>query len=94
MKPEAQVVEDQELKIPAPSWKPSSVLQWVEHRAQANPDAGAVISGAGTMTYGELNRRADRMAHHFTGPGRAWVWKSWSEHGALADVGGGGSGDI
>lgn len=64
MKPEAQVVEDQELKIPAPSWNPSSVLQWVEHRAQANPDAAAVVTGAGTMTYGEMNRRADRLAHH------------------------------
>jgi amino acid adenylation domain-containing protein len=64
VKPEAQVVEDQELKIPAPSWNPSSVLQWVEHRAQANPDAAAVATGAGTMTYGEMNRRANQLAHH------------------------------
>jgi amino acid adenylation domain-containing protein len=64
VKPEAQLVEDQELKIPAPSWNPSSVLQWVEHRAQVNPDAAAVMSGAGTMTYGEMNRQANRLAHH------------------------------
>jgi amino acid adenylation domain-containing protein len=64
VKPEAQVVEDQQLKIPAPSWNPSSVLQRVEHRAQANPDAAAVVTGVGTMTYGEMNRRANRLAHH------------------------------
>jgi amino acid adenylation domain-containing protein len=64
VKPEAQAVEDQQLKIPAPGWNPSSVLQWVEHRAQANPDAAAVMSGAGTMTYGEMNRRANLLARH------------------------------
>ncbi len=64
MKPEAQLVEDRQLKIPAPSWNAPSVLQWVEHRAQASPDAAAVMGSVGTMTYGELNRQANRLAQH------------------------------
>jgi amino acid adenylation domain-containing protein len=64
VKPEAQLVEDRQLKIPAPSWNAPSVLQWVERRAHANPDAAAVMGSAGTMTYGEMNRRANGMAHH------------------------------
>lgn len=64
MKPDTQLVEDQQLKLPTPSWDTASVLQLVEQRSLANPEAAAVIVGAATLTYGELNRQANRLAHH------------------------------
>ncbi|MDX1642894.1 MAG: amino acid adenylation domain-containing protein [Thermoanaerobaculia bacterium] len=36
----------------------------VEARAAANPDAVAVIRGEARASYGEINRRANRLAHH------------------------------
>lgn len=40
------------------------VHQLIEQRSQAYPDAIAVIDGNDTITYGELNRRANQLAHH------------------------------
>ena len=46
-----------------------------ERHAAATPDAEAVVCGDDRITYGELNRRANRLAHHLrrrgVGPGRA-----------------------
>lgn len=65
MKPETQLVDDQQLKTPPPGARPASVLQLVEQRSQANPEAAAVITGsAAPLTYGELDRQANRLAHH------------------------------
>ena len=39
------------------------VVRWIEEQSAANPGAIALQSAGGTMTYGELNRRANRVAH-------------------------------
>jgi len=63
VKPETQLVEDQRLKIPSSGCN-GCVLQLVEQRSQANPEAAAVIGSAPALTYGELDRQANRLAHH------------------------------
>ncbi|WP_017905579.1 non-ribosomal peptide synthetase, partial [Pseudomonas asplenii] len=40
-----------------------------EARAEVHPDATAVIHGEQVLTYGELNRAANRLAHHLIGLG-------------------------
>ncbi len=42
-----------------------------EDRAEKTPDAVAVVFGESTVTYGELNRRANRVAHALRGEGAA-----------------------
>jgi amino acid adenylation domain-containing protein len=64
VKPETQLVEDQQLKTPSRGSSPASVLQLVEQRSQANPEAAAVTGSAPPLTYGELDRQANRLAHH------------------------------
>ncbi|WP_348982476.1 AMP-binding protein, partial [Azoarcus sp. TTM-91] len=41
----------------------------IEAQAAANPDAVAVIFGEAQLSYGELNRQANQLAHHLTGLG-------------------------
>ncbi|NMG37533.1 AMP-binding protein, partial [Azoarcus sp. TTM-91] len=41
----------------------------IEAQAAAHPDAVAVIFGEAQLNYGELNRRANQLAHHLTGLG-------------------------
>jgi amino acid adenylation domain-containing protein len=43
---------------------PSTVPEAVALRAAAAPDAPAVVFGARTLTYRELNERANQLAHH------------------------------
>ncbi|WP_322014135.1 non-ribosomal peptide synthetase [Paraburkholderia sp. J12] len=43
--------------------EPLPVHRLIEHRAAAEPDAVALVLGAKEMSYGELNRRANRLAH-------------------------------
>ncbi|WP_409240614.1 condensation domain-containing protein, partial [Streptomyces sp. PA5.6] len=58
--------------VPVPR---ATVPELVEARAQAAPDAVALIAGgagsadSGSLTYGELNTRANRLAHHLIGQG-------------------------
>ncbi|SFJ64597.1 non-ribosomal peptide synthetase [Thermoflavimicrobium dichotomicum] len=39
------------------------VFEWVMEQAKQNPDALAVVSPLGTLTYLELNQRANQLAH-------------------------------
>lgn len=63
MKPVTPLAEDQPLKTLSPV-RAASVLQWVEQQSQANPEAAAVIGSGPTLTYGELDRQANQLAHH------------------------------
>ena len=49
------------------------VIRLFERRADANPDAPALLCGTTSLTYGETNRRANRLARrlaaHGAGPG-------------------------
>ena len=54
---------DDALKTPSPGGN-ACVLQWIEQRSQANPTAPAVIGGESVLTYGELDRQANRLANH------------------------------
>ena len=47
----------------------SSVQALFEEQAKATPDATALIFGDETITYGELNRRANQMAHYLIAQG-------------------------
>jgi amino acid adenylation domain-containing protein len=40
------------------------IHQWVEAQVEATPDAIAVVCDAQQMTYGELNSKANQLAHH------------------------------
>ncbi|PRC06965.1 non-ribosomal peptide synthetase, partial [Pseudomonas poae] len=46
-----------------------TVQHLFEAQAEANPDAVAVVQGEQVLSYGELNRRANRLAHHLLGLG-------------------------
>jgi amino acid adenylation domain-containing protein len=46
-----------------------TVRQLVEDQARRAPDAVAVVSASTQLTYGELNSRANRLAHHLRGLG-------------------------
>ncbi len=52
-----------------------SAVERFEEWARRAPDAPAVLAGGETVSYGELNRRANRLAHHLrrlgVGPGVA-----------------------
>ncbi|PRW62839.1 non-ribosomal peptide synthetase [Actinopolyspora mortivallis] len=65
------------------SWRP--LHREFELRASEHPDRVAITEGDGSVSYGELNRRANRLAHRLTragaGPGRLV--------GVLADRGSG-----
>ncbi|HEX8559980.1 MAG TPA: amino acid adenylation domain-containing protein [Pyrinomonadaceae bacterium] len=43
--------------------------QLIEEQAERTPDALAVVSDEGQLTYRELNRRANQLAHHLRGLG-------------------------
>ncbi|MGW6567234.1 non-ribosomal peptide synthetase [Streptomyces sp. NPDC054975] len=45
------------------------VAELVAEQARRTPDAVAVVFGAEEVTYGELDARADRLAHHLRGLG-------------------------
>ncbi|HLM67229.1 MAG TPA: amino acid adenylation domain-containing protein, partial [Longimicrobium sp.] len=45
------------------------VHRLVEEQAARAPDSAAVVSADGSLTYGELNARANRLAHHLAGLG-------------------------
>ncbi|MFE2173114.1 amino acid adenylation domain-containing protein [Kitasatospora sp. NPDC059462] len=54
---------------PAPSDR--CVHELFEEQAARTPDAPAVVVGDEVLTYGELNRRANRLAHHLRALGAA-----------------------
>ncbi|MCX7569416.1 amino acid adenylation domain-containing protein [Tumebacillus sp. DT12] len=43
--------------------------QWMEEQVDATPDAVAVVFGEETLTYRELDRQANRLAHHLVKQG-------------------------
>lgn len=45
------------------------VHELFEEQAKRTPNAVAAVSGTGSLTYGELNARANRLAHHLIGLG-------------------------
>ncbi|MFJ9034843.1 amino acid adenylation domain-containing protein, partial [Streptomyces sp. NPDC102274] len=47
----------------APDARPASVTDVFRERVAASPDAAAVKCGDTTLSYGELDRRTDRLAH-------------------------------
>ncbi|MCT2548295.1 non-ribosomal peptide synthetase [Streptomyces atratus] len=47
----------------------ATIHQLVEERVAAGPDAVAVVHGERRWTYGEINARANRLAHHLRGTG-------------------------
>ncbi len=53
----------------APYAREGSVHQKFEEQARRFPEALAVAVGAKNLTYGELNRRANRLAHYLIGRG-------------------------
>jgi amino acid adenylation domain-containing protein len=59
--------------MPQTDWRPqrqeSCVPQLVAAQAAAAPDVAALIAGGEMMTYGELNDRANQMAHYLMGFG-------------------------
>ncbi|HWM07580.1 MAG TPA: amino acid adenylation domain-containing protein [Actinophytocola sp.] len=58
---------------PAPAETPACVTDLFARRVLAHPDAEAVAFGADSLTYRQLDERANRLAHHLrargTGPG-------------------------
>ncbi|MFF7628021.1 amino acid adenylation domain-containing protein [Streptomyces cyaneofuscatus] len=59
-------------RAPAPATTPAeemSVHGVVERQVARTPDAVAVVCGEDRLTYGELNTRADRLAHRLTAAG-------------------------
>ncbi|HEX7640718.1 MAG TPA: condensation domain-containing protein, partial [Burkholderiaceae bacterium] len=45
-----------------PAGKP--VHAWIEEQVERNPEAVALVYGEATLSYAELNRRANQLAHH------------------------------
>ncbi|MDG9872544.1 amino acid adenylation domain-containing protein [Pseudomonas juntendi] len=57
-----QLVQDWN-PLPTATALAPDTLQLIEAQAQARPQATALVLDAQSMTYGELNRRANRLAH-------------------------------
>ncbi|MEV0728359.1 amino acid adenylation domain-containing protein [Polymorphospora sp. NPDC050346] len=57
--------------LPPPAAVPAgdTLADLVRTHAAATPDAPAVVCGADSITYRELDRRADKLAHHLRGRG-------------------------
>ncbi|MFC9281300.1 amino acid adenylation domain-containing protein [Streptomyces collinus] len=49
--------------------EPVPVHEWVRRHAATAPDASAVTSAAGTLSYAALDRDTDRLAHRLAGAG-------------------------
>src|SRR5262249_8549670 len=45
------------------------IHEWVESQARNVPDRAAVVSGDRSLSYGELDRRSNQLAHHLRGSG-------------------------
>ncbi|MET0649250.1 MAG: condensation domain-containing protein, partial [Pyrinomonadaceae bacterium] len=64
---EEALVQWNQTETEYPSGRP--VQRLFEEQAARRPDAVALVSAAGRLTYGELNRRANRLARHLRARG-------------------------
>ena len=68
------------------------VHQLFEQQVERDPDAVAVVYEDRSLSYGELNARSNRLAHHLTGAGRGARRAGGDLRGAVAGDGGGSAG--
>src|SRR4029077_4025992 len=64
--PEKQQLLVEWNRTEAPDSTDKCVHQWFEEQAAKTPQAVAVMNEDGQISYGELNRRANRLAHYLT----------------------------
>src|SRR5437879_2403304 len=58
-----------ELRTPFEITEGMPLSQLVAEQARNRPEAMAVVSGSGNLSYAELDRRANQLAHHLTASG-------------------------
>ena len=69
MKIETHLAEEMRAVAPAATPRWISVPQLVAQQAAANPEAVAVVSSSQRLTYGELDRRSNQLAHYLKATG-------------------------
>ncbi|HEX2092991.1 MAG TPA: amino acid adenylation domain-containing protein, partial [Longimicrobiaceae bacterium] len=67
--PEAERCQLQEWNATAAALPSGCVHELFEHQARRTPDAAALTCGSLSLTYAELEERANRLAHHLRGHG-------------------------
>ncbi|PWY53264.1 non-ribosomal peptide synthetase [Pseudomonas sp. RW409] len=60
---ERRLIDEQRSRTPARDLAPQCVQQLIEAQAQRTPDAVALLCGDQQLSYGQLNQRANQLAH-------------------------------